>query len=200
MLDDIIGFAHDRVRASTLYFCSILGLLAGLIARVPDGRAQNTEPGYRNRTVPQWIKVLQTADAPGRAEAAYCLGQIGPKAESAVTILQGIAQKDSDNFVRAEAVYALGKIGPAARSALPSFLLLIKGDSNSGVRGAVATALGTMGCDSDQSVPMLIAALKGDKSAYVRGCAALALGHLGVGARAALPSLIVQTARNARKC
>src|SRR5207302_5165113 len=117
----------------------LLSLLTGLVARAPDGRAQNPEPSYRSRTVSEWIKALQKADAPGRAQAAYCLGQIGPKAESAVTILQSVAQKDADNFVRAEAVYALGNIGPAARSAMPSLLQLIKPDSQSAVRAAAAT-------------------------------------------------------------
>src|SRR5438132_11010113 len=108
MLNSRTGSIRGRVRTSTVCLCSILSLLGG--RRAPDGRAQNPEPSYRNRTVPQWIEALRRADASGRAQAAYSLGQI--RAEAAVTILQSVAQKDPDNFVRAEAVYALGNIGP----------------------------------------------------------------------------------------
>src|SRR5262249_16842756 len=154
-----------------IFLVSLFSLVVGLA----EGRAQDVEACYRNRTASQWLQALRTSDAQGRAEAAYCLGQM--RAEAAAPLLQDVAQKDPDHFVRAEAVYALGNIPP--RSALPLVARLIKQDPITGVRGAAATALGNMGGDAGLIVPILIAALQGDKSEYVRGCAALALGRIG---------------------
>ena len=140
-------FIRGRNKSSAIFLASIITLLVGLATRAPDGRAQDVEPCYRNRTASQWMESLRTADAAGRSEAAYCLGQM--KAEAAVPLLQTVAQKDPDHFVRAEAVYALGNI--PARSALPLLAQLLKQDPMTGVRGAASLPAFAVRCGSFKS-------------------------------------------------
>ncbi|MEO1399912.1 MAG: HEAT repeat domain-containing protein [Cyanobacteria bacterium J06635_1] len=110
------------------------------------------------------------------SEAAQAIGQIGPRAQTAVPDL--IDRLSGDANSRASAAEALGSIGPAARAAIPALVELL------GERTAVR-ALAGIGA---ASVPELIEAAK-SPDATVQRNAVEALGLIGPEAAAAVPLL-----------
>jgi HEAT repeat protein len=80
---------------------------------------QQIRRGKTPPAVSDLIEVLgKQGSAALRAEAAFDLGQHGPKAREAVpALLKALEDRDAD--VRASAAHALGAIGPEAKAALP---------------------------------------------------------------------------------
>src|SRR5262249_57006601 len=79
-------------------------------------------------------------DTSVRQKVALSLGQIGPEAKEAVTVLKGLLK---DQEIRVEAATALGNIGSAARPALSelSAAAQLKGQRNAPYKKAAAEAV-----------------------------------------------------------
>ena len=107
-------------------------------------------------------------DGAVRVDAAGALGQLGPKANSAVPALL-LALKDG--YVQHHAAEALGKIGRSAVK--PLIDLAARGDSDKARLGGIQ-ALGKLGALAKSAVPVLLKCLR-DKSADVRNASARAL-------------------------
>src|SRR5262249_43559124 len=75
------------------------------------------DPIVQGRKLSEWVKELKSWDSQARGKAAAAIGQLGPRAASAVPALIE-ALKDSDAQVRVEVSVALANIGPAAVPAL----------------------------------------------------------------------------------
>ena len=115
-----------------------------------------------------------------RSAAAYALGELGPKATSAVTALKD-ALKDDDADVRQSAAQALAEIGPDAKGAVAALASALR-DADPGVRAAAATALGEIGPDAAGAVGSLTDAVK-DPKVEVREAAITALAEMGPAAQ-----------------
>jgi HEAT repeat protein len=153
-----------------------------------------------------------------RLSVAQILGEIGPKADPAVSVLvKGL--QDPERSVRAVSSVALGKIGtqldvvvPAmarmlgqpgdrlaalkgiwglrakAKDAIPAIAEVMRQDDDGEVRWHAAEALAKMGAAAQPALPHLIAALS-DPVPAVRTHAAESLRKIGPEAQEALPSL-----------
>lgn len=86
-----------------------------------------------------FVEGLDSTDAAKRVFCAAALGQLGPKAKSAVEKLAKAAQ-DEQESVRLAAVVALGKIGPKAQEALAAIETALQ-DKNAEVRSEAKQAL-----------------------------------------------------------
>jgi HEAT repeat protein len=153
-----------------------------------------------------------------RLHAVQILGQIGPKADTAVPELLEMTHHP-DREARAQAALALGKIGtrldavvpalakmlgePAdrlaalkgifklrdkAKGAIPQIAEVMLKGQDGDVRWHAAEALAKMGAAAQPALPQLIAALK-DEDARVRSHAAESLRKIGPEAAEALPAL-----------
>lgn len=112
--------------------------------------------------VPSLVNILEKHKEL-RVEAAYTLGQMGPKAAAAVDALAKLV--DDENLqIATEAIIALGKIGPDAKAAVPTLCaaLMKEGEKNS---HAIVFALGDIGPAASAAEPLLLEAMQaGDKS------------------------------------
>jgi len=168
-------------------------LLTLAVAPARSLAAADETPSSENKSVDDWIAALQLEgdeNYPGRRQAAYKLGQQGPKARSATAALI-VALEDRHMEVRYYAVDALGRIGPDAKEAVPAIVESI-GDpqNNKYVRQNAAKALGRIGPDARQAVPVLTAALASDDHVY-RVAAAVALWRIEKSEKT-VPALIEQ--------
>lgn len=89
--------------------------------------------------IPPLMKVLSSSSPAARSYAALTLGRIGPSAILAVQPLIATL-KDQDWRVRYAAVTALADIGSNAKAAVPSLNLLLK-DPEPKIKEAVETAI-----------------------------------------------------------
>ncbi len=155
-------------------------------------------------------------DSAVRVDAAQALGQLGPKAKSAVpALLRALKDGDVQRYaaealgrigrsavqplidlavrgkseaVRLGAIRGLGKLGPVAKSAVPVLLKCLR-DKSADVRKATARALPEIK-PVEKKVIAALASRLGDKDMYVRTVAAGALGDVGPAASSAVPSLL----------
>ena len=155
-------------------------------------------------------------DSAVRVDAAQALGQLGPKAKSAVPALlralkDGHVQRHAaealgrigrsainplidlavggkSEAVRIGAIQSLGKLGPLAKPAVPVLLKCLR-DKVADVRNATARALPEIKPVEKEVVAALASTLN-DKDVYVRTAAAGALGDVGPAAGSAVPSLL----------
>lgn len=142
--------------------------------------------------VPRLVDVLQKHEEL-RVEAAYTLGQMGPKAGAATDALTQLV--DNENLQLAtEAIIALGKIGPAAKSAVPALCAALKKEQGKNSH-AIVFALGSIGPAASAAKPLLLEAMQSsDKS--LAGIAARSFVEIqppasrSQAAAAALPVLI----------
>ncbi|HTS17835.1 MAG TPA: HEAT repeat domain-containing protein [Verrucomicrobiae bacterium] len=107
--------------------------------------------------VPALMRLYQTENLQGRLAIIYCLGAIGPHAESAVPLLTSTLQDQSRsyrNLVRDWGAVAVGKIGPGAKDAAPGLVALLH-DPEYIVRMHAADALGRLGAVAIAAVPDL---------------------------------------------
>jgi hypothetical protein len=80
--------------------------------------------------IPVLIELLRDPDGGIRAQAAYALGCIGPKAKDAVLPLMEALNDTDSILVREKSATALGAIGREARQAIPLLLASIKDEEN----------------------------------------------------------------------
>src|SRR5262245_39052081 len=113
-----LSFPFRSLRSLKVYLRVRTCLLLAWLLLLPETfvRAQEKkEPSFEGKSLSEWVKLLKSPKAEVRGEAARALGQIGPKAKSAVPALID-ALKDKNEGVRNDAAVALGAIGPEARA------------------------------------------------------------------------------------
>ncbi len=112
------------------------------------------------------IEIARGPNINTRMAALKALQELGPAAQPAVAMLQGLLT-DKDPAVRDQACMALGRIGPGAKSATPAILGLLKID-DSGVRRLVGKTLRQIGPEAVKiASPQLLKTLNDDQS-YIR--------------------------------
>lgn len=136
-------YAAESIAAIGLQADSVPSLLQLLRRTSSAGRGLVAQALGRlgadsREAVPDLIAAALDARPDVRWRAIWALGQIGPPAKPAVTVLRA-ALADPD--LRWRAAEALGGIGPDAVQAVPDLLALL-GDPSSNVRWRAATALG----------------------------------------------------------
>ena len=146
--------------------------------------AQETDDEQVARIVSWRIEELGHWDARVREEAALELGQIGPRAQPAVTALIRALGEDESGGVRQNAAWAIRRIQPPAWT-VSEPLLTALGDREQSVRRNAASALATYG---DELVDPLVEIAEG-RDALSRLAALSALGQMGSEARRAVPAL-----------
>jgi len=162
------------------------------------------------------LDLLADDHAAGRVAAVQALGQLGPKAASAVAPLVArlgdvalqsliietlgkigpaaapavprLIELAGTTDQRASVLPALTKIGPGASTALPLIYACLK-DQAGDVRAAAATAVAAIESDQAKALATLIP-LAGDSSARMRRAAGAALVRFGAAARPAVPALV----------
>ncbi|GAX41682.1 hypothetical protein NIES4075_26790 [Tolypothrix sp. NIES-4075] len=144
-----------------------------------------------SKAVPDLVKALQNKNPKFRSSAAFALGIIGEKTEtaSAVPALIQALKNDKEADVRKDAAEALGRIGEKAASAVPALIQALKNDKEANVRLFAASGLRGIGKEAASAVPALAEALKSDKEPDVRSIAVEALGRIGEKAASAVPTL-----------
>lgn len=122
-----------------------------------------------------------------RLNAIIAIGELGPDAGNAVTVLKDSLTGNTVE-IRRRAAEALSAIGPKAKPALPELIILLK-DPNPTVRAAAAEAVGKFEGVGKDVVPSLTDALD-DPNPIVRINAINSLSTFGSDANSALPQLI----------
>ncbi|HLH54574.1 MAG TPA: HEAT repeat domain-containing protein, partial [Verrucomicrobiae bacterium] len=123
------------------------------------------------------------------ANAAKCLGGIGPEARQAVPALIN-AVKDPDPHVRQDAVFALGELGPSAEPAV-DVLFEAANEPYQGVSFFALQSLGSIAARPQVVIPLLLATLnkpQSDRTVY--DVAIVGLGNFGAAARPAAPAIL----------
>jgi HEAT repeat protein len=146
---------------------------------------------YRGKPLSYYITQLKNSSAEDRAGALRAIGNFGPDAATAATLLTR-ALSDESPEVRAAAAGALAQVGSPAAAAVPVLAKLLA-DSTPRVRSVAAVALKDMRAASVPALPQLLAALD-DPVDYVRAAVADAIGAIGPAARTAVPALIKRLA------
>lgn len=103
---------------SRFFTCIFLGTLLALTSPLL-GEDKENEPSHNGKTLREWIEHFQKATTvKEREDAVIAIGEMGPKAKSAVPFLIQVL-KDDTLRVQMATLYALGKIGPEAKAAVP---------------------------------------------------------------------------------
>ena len=161
---------------------------------ISDAKTSATTAGivvYRGQPLSYYVARLKSSSPEDRADVLRAIGNFGPDAATAVTLLRK-ALSDESPDVRGAAAGAMSQIGSPAASAAPVLAKLLA-DSAPRIRSVAAVALKNLGIASTPAVPQLVTALD-DPVAYVRAAAADAIGAVGPAARAAVPALIQRLA------
>ena len=103
--------------------------------------------------IPELTTALSNENPEIRREAALALGQIGPRAATAVGKLQPLL-KDKSPAVKVESLVALAEIGSASQPAVADIDSLLT-DADPGIRPIACYALGRIGAPAKSSVPKL---------------------------------------------
>ncbi len=135
---------------------------------------------------------LEHQDPRIRQNAAWALGQLGPRAmEPGINHLTRCVE-DTDVLVRRDAIVALSKAGPLAKGAAGQLARALDGGEDEMIRQYAAMAIGNLGAEGGAalagSVPALRKALA-DPDPLVREFVALGLFHLGKPAAPAVREL-----------
>src|SRR5205823_11370698 len=115
-----------------------------------------------NRTLPEWIKMLQSDPKPERRQGAVlAIEVLGAKSRESMLALGKAVRSDADDEVRRSAAQLLGNFGSDARDGLDDLAAALKGEKSPIVREACVTALGKIGSAAKPGVvvPVLAAAL-----------------------------------------
>jgi HEAT repeat protein len=115
--------------------------------------------------LPKLIAGLKNPDRAERFQAAYLIGQLGPRAALAVHPLVDVLL-DGDAHVRKMAVVALGDIGTEATPAVAALGRILLNDPEETVRRRAAVALGEIG--APEAIDVLEDACSEDESDEVR--------------------------------
>ncbi|MBI1176165.1 hypothetical protein GC207_01860 [bacterium] len=120
------------------------------------GDAFNVLTNRAAPAVPQLIKIYTNhTDENVRAQAAVCLGWIGPSASNAVEVLILGSASTNDNIAN-NSVWALGKIGGDSGKLIPVFTNLLRPGVHTVIRDNAAFGLRTFGTNASSAVPFLL--------------------------------------------
>src|SRR5207245_3062585 len=128
----------------------------------PSARLRADEPKLYNRTLAEWIKMLQTdPKAERRQGAVMAIEVMGAKSREAMLALGKAVRSDADDEVRRSAAQLLGNLGADARDGLDDLAAALKVEKSAVVRESVVTALGKIGSAAKPGVvvPILAGAL-----------------------------------------
>ena len=142
-----------------------------------------TEEKLQRKRVDDLVRTLSNCKVEReRIAATQALGQMGPKAKSAVPAL--LKALDSPQKVRLETIRTLGLVGPGARDAVPELGALLK------LRKDVDTLLQALGrIGGKDAAAAVIPLLRKEDKAHWKQCVA-ALGMIGEDASAVVPHLL----------
>lgn len=157
-----------NVRAAAARALAALPAAAGIVGPVLEKSLQDADSltvqhaldalaAFGDKAVPGLTRALKHEQV--RAQAANVLGQIGPAAAPATSLLAQLVD-DKDVRVANEAALALAKIGPAASDAVPALAKAI-GQPDSPAAHASAYALGRIGPKAVAAEPELLKAVAG---------------------------------------
>ncbi len=136
--------------------------------------------------IPGLIGLLKGPEVDCRKRALFALGQIGPKAQTALNPLIA-ALADRESTVRVGAAQVVQALGPQAREAVPALVANLQARQPE-VRVTAAAALGHMEASAKEARRPLLECLF-DPDDQVRYAAALALGRIGPHFTEAIPLL-----------
>ncbi len=114
-----------------------IGVLTALLAGC-ESKAPPTLTG--GKPVAHWIEAMQNPDVKIRKEAAFKLGNAGPRDPAILSALIA-AMDDRDAGVRSEAIVAVVKFGTSAADAIPKLNALKSKDRDGKVRRYATKAL-----------------------------------------------------------
>ncbi len=140
-------------------------------------------------SVPALTRIVRGGIADARVRAIAAVGEVGPKAITAIPDLMR-ALVDPDENVRTAAAEALGRAarGTGAAAAVPGLINAFT-DPDHRVREQAALALGTIGARTDRVIPALVGLLK-DSDPQMASAASNALETVGMPAFPALRALL----------
>jgi hypothetical protein len=135
---------------------SLLAILQGRDAYI----AQHAMDGFGiigPASIPPLIDVLTNGDAPGRYNAAQCLGSFRGQASNAVPALLS-SLKSKDPFLRGVAAESLATISHDPVTVVPALVNYLETETNKTIFnnfGAVISRLGRAGTNASAAVPIL---------------------------------------------
>jgi len=123
-----------------------------------------------DKVIPALAEILGKGNRELQSETVSYLGEIGPKAAPAVSLLADMLGNPTFDFTHEKIAYFLGQIGPAAKDAVPALIETL--DSNDdGLRWNAATSLGLIGFPGDDVLNALQKTADNDPNNEVRKAA-----------------------------
>lgn len=180
------------MRRATSFAIALAFLLPLGVAAQGDQEKKEPETKILDKTVGEWIKILQTHENEKYRRAALIALEYGREAHrSGAPALLDCVENDKSAVVRQQAVALIGRLGPDDfKKGVKTLVRVLKTDKADEVREAAATALGN---DKYVSVAKdyagdLADALK-DPHTGTRIAVAAALRNMGESAKPAFPAL-----------
>src|SRR5437868_4990431 len=111
---------------------AVFGLVFVVSAGIhPAARVRADEPKLYNRTLPEWIKMLQSDPKPERRQGAVlAIEVLGAKSRESMLALGKAVRSDADDEVRRSAAQLLGAFGPDARDGLDDLAAALKAEKS----------------------------------------------------------------------
>ena len=156
--------------------------------------AGRTGPGVLPESTAGLIAVLRDGSQGDRGRATLKLGELGPKARSAIPALMS-ALADENRGIRYLAAVALVRIGADPKPLIPVLASALRepGDAFSTETSWAAWALGQLGAKAEPVVPMIVEQLRAGPGQRRRLILIEALARIGPHAKAAIPVLTTAT-------
>jgi HEAT repeat protein len=141
----------------------------------PASRPAPKDAKYREKSVAEWIEVLESSEVDTVRRAIVCLGDYGPEAASAAPRLVRFFTDERAALIE-DAVVSLASIGADAVPAILDLLKRKKKRASAEARQSALMCLFTMGPKAAAASEDLTALLKSERDESLRGMAARALG------------------------
>src|SRR5260370_5928521 len=123
---------------------SLIALLAGVAH--PDGSSGQdpNDPIYENKPLGVWLKDLGDKGPKVRRRAAYAMGDLGPKAKSALPTLFKMLKEDPSPGPRMWAGSALATVAPEDPAVPRALIQAMQNDTSKAERWSTTSALSNM--------------------------------------------------------
>jgi hypothetical protein len=189
-LPEITSMRRASLFAIALAFLLPLGSAAP--GEKDKKEAKPEEKKILNKTIGEWIKILQTHEEEKWRRAALIALEYGREAHrSGAPALLDVVENDKSVAVRQQAVSLIGRLGPDDfKPGIKTLVLVLQTDRADEVREAAATAMGNdkFVVPAQQYASILADALK-DPHVGTRIAVAGALRNMGEHAKPAFPAL-----------